>query len=95
MARASPPAALAITEFLFNLQFRRSEYHLETVIEPVPQSASRITLISKRTDLRMNKVQLDRRLSEAAQKNSHSGTNLLLAETRKDRASSIPAESNT
>ena len=48
MARASSPAALAITEFLFNLQFRRSEYYLETVIEPVPQSASRITLIPEK-----------------------------------------------
>ena len=83
MARASPPAALAITEFLFNLQFRRSEYYLETVIEPVPQSASRITLIPEKDRLGMNKFQLDsNRLSEADKPNFLTSVRAVLAEMK-------------
>jgi choline dehydrogenase-like flavoprotein len=91
MARASPPAALAITEFLFNLQFRRSEYYLETVIEPVPQSASRITLIPEKDRLGMNKVQLDWRLSEADKHNFLTSVRAVLA-GMKGQGFEIPAE---
>jgi choline dehydrogenase-like flavoprotein len=94
MARASSPAALAITEFLFNLQFRRSEYYLETVIEPVPQSASRITLIPEKDRLGMNKVQLDWRLSDADKHNFLTSVRAVLAEMQ-GQGFEVPAEPET
>jgi choline dehydrogenase-like flavoprotein len=69
IARNGPAGTLAAIDFVFNLKSLPREYRLETVIEPIPNRDSRVTLGTEKDQLGMYKVRLDWRLTEADRRN--------------------------
>ena len=60
----SPRTALTLAEILLNPILIRRDFYLETVLEPVPNPDSRVTLSQERDQLGLNQVQIDWRLTE-------------------------------
>ena len=60
----APQVMLGLLDTLINPQFISRAYNLETIVEPIPNPDSRVTLIATRDRLGMNQVRLDWRLTE-------------------------------
>ncbi len=60
----APKTALTLAEVLLNPILTRRDFYLETVLEPVPNPDSRVSLSQERDQLGLNQVQIDWRLTE-------------------------------
>ena len=63
-AKRAPAGLAAGLDFLLPNRNQGGEFFLETVLEPVANASSRVTLVAERDRLGMRKVSLDWRLSE-------------------------------
>jgi choline dehydrogenase-like flavoprotein len=75
-----PPALTAAGDYLLPDRRQHGEFCLETVLEPIANTASRVILISERDRLGMRKVRLDWRLSHADRANYLHSIRLVVAE---------------
>jgi len=78
--RCLPPALVAAGDYLLPDRSRDGEFCLETVLEPVPNHASRVMLGSERDRLGMRKVRLEWSLSDADRANYLRSIRLVVAE---------------
>ena len=60
----APNSALTLAEVLLNPILIRRDFYLGTVLEPVPNPDSRVSLSQERDQLGLNQVQIDWRLTE-------------------------------
>ncbi len=65
----APQAALALLDTWLDPKFIKRDFYLETVIEPIPNPDSRVTLSPVRDRLGMNQIRLDWRLTEQDKQN--------------------------
>jgi choline dehydrogenase-like flavoprotein len=64
IAANAPQAIIGILDVHLNPGFVKRDFELETVIEPIPNYDSRVTLSSTRDQLGLNKVEVDWQLTE-------------------------------
>ena len=60
----APKTALTLADVLLNPMLKKRDFYLETVLEPVPNPNSRVSLSRERDRLGLNQVQIDWRLTE-------------------------------
>jgi choline dehydrogenase-like flavoprotein len=78
--KSIPSGLVAAGDFLLPDRRPGGEFCLETVLEPIANLASRVTLVSERDRLGMRKVRLDWRLSDADHNNYLRSINLVAGE---------------
>ena len=83
LLRQAPQLALSILDNRCNPAFVRRRFQVETIIEPVPNRDSRITLSSTRDRLGAPTVKVDWRLTELDAQNFHRVHDLIIAELQK------------
>ena len=83
LLRQAPQLALSILDNRYNPEFMPRRFQVETIIEPVPNPDSRVTLSSTRDRLGMHTVRVDWRLTELDKQNFRNVHNLVIAELQK------------
>ncbi|KAB0680373.1 FAD-dependent oxidoreductase [Aureimonas leprariae] len=77
---ASPQGALGVLDQAVNLPIASRRLTLETIIEPIPNRDSRISLADGKDRLGLNRVLVDWRLTEQDSRNIRSTTKLIASE---------------
>jgi choline dehydrogenase-like flavoprotein len=80
LVRCATSGMAALTDFTVYSSLSRRPYYLETVIEPIPQRDSRVTLSHERDPLGQSRAKLDWRLSEADKLNFTNSVHTVRAE---------------
>jgi choline dehydrogenase-like flavoprotein len=75
----APRTAITVAEVLLERLVARSDFSLETVLEPVPNPESRVSLATERDQLGLNQVRIDWRLTEQDRDHFVAVNNLILA----------------
>ena len=86
----APKTALTLADVLLNPILMRREFYLETVLEPVPNPDSRVSLSKERDQLGLNQVQIDWRLTKQDRDNHVATSKLVLTSLTKTGVVSPP-----
>jgi choline dehydrogenase-like flavoprotein len=88
----APGAAIGALGVLFNPPFLQQDFNFETVIEPIPNFDSRITLASSRDRLGLRRAKVDWRLTEADRLHFMTLHKMLVSDMLKDSALQLVGE---